>query len=147
MASFRRGRTLMPEMITSNSPATRAGMSPSQGVGTNSIPTPMSPATFFATSISNPTSSPFLFRIAQGTKIDMPALSTPRFLIVSTTLPDTGCFGSSCAAAPAATATTSAAAMTSFHTAPVHLTALSLLPWRRNWEKYEYVRARHYLGQ
>src|SRR4051812_28652845 len=73
----------MPPMITSNLPAKRAGIMPLQAVGWKSTLTPRSSATFFATSISNPMSSPLFERIAQGTKVALPTTSVPRFLIVS----------------------------------------------------------------
>ena len=61
-------------------------MMPSHAVGTKSTPTPMSSANCFATSISKPISSPFLSRIAQGTKVARPIRRSPRFLIVSSAL-------------------------------------------------------------
>ena len=116
-------------MITSNLPAIRAGMIPAQAVGTNSMSTSMSAATFFATSISKPTSSPFLSRMAQGTKVDMPTLSAPRFLMVSMTLSDESACCALWATAPVATARPSTAAIPSFNPASVSLIAFSLLAW------------------
>ena len=101
-------------------------MIPSQAVGMNSISTSMSDASFFATSISKPTSSPFLSRIAHGTNVDMPTFSAPRFLIVSMTLSDESCCWALCAAAPVATAMPSTAAIPSFSPASVNLIAFSL---------------------
>src|SRR3954447_11849780 len=88
----------MPPMMTSNLPARRAGMMPLQAVGWKSTLTPRSSATFFATSISNPMSSPLFDRMAQGTKVALPTTSVPRFLIVS--------MSPSCAAAAAAAPST-----------------------------------------
>src|SRR5215207_9546830 len=76
----------MPPMMTSNLPARRAGMIPLQAVGWKSTLTPMSSATFFATSISKPMRSPLLERMAQGTKVALPTTNVPRFLITSITL-------------------------------------------------------------
>ena len=56
---------------------------PSHAVGTNSTFQPESSARRFATSISKPTRSPCLLRIAQGTKVDIPTRSEPRSLILS----------------------------------------------------------------
>ena len=89
-------------MITSNFFAISAGMIPAHAVGTNSTSTPMSSATLVATSISKPTSSPFLLRIAQGTKVDIPTRSVPRFFTCSTTLSllSVCCTFCACALAP-----------------------------------------------
>ena len=58
-------------------------MIPDHFVGMNSASTPMSWATRLATSISKPTKFPDLSCIAQGTKVDMPTRSTPRFITCS----------------------------------------------------------------
>ena len=60
----------------------------------------MSSATFLATSISKPINSPCLLRIAHGTKVDMPTINLPRFLIVSITLSEVSCCWVSPAKAP-----------------------------------------------
>ena len=83
---LRCGVTDMPLMITSNLPASKAGMMPSQAVGTNSTSTPMSAANLRPTSGSKPIKSPFGARIDQGMKIDRPILITPCRLIDSMTL-------------------------------------------------------------
>ena len=83
---FRLGRMPMPPIMTSNLPVSSAGMMPDHLVGTNSTLTPMSSARRVATSISKPISLPVLSFMAQGTKVDMPTRSTPRWITCSTTL-------------------------------------------------------------
>ena len=61
-------------------------MIPSHAVGMNSISRPASDARRLATSISKPTSSPCLLRMAQGTKVDTPTRMVPRCLIWSSRL-------------------------------------------------------------
>ena len=58
-------------------------MIPDNFVGMNSGLTPMSRARRLATSISKPMKFPDLSCIAQGTKVDIPTLSTPRFITCS----------------------------------------------------------------
>ena len=126
MVRLRCAVMLRPPMITSNLPASKAGMIPSQAVGTNSAATPMSAASFLATSISKPTSSPFLSRIAHGTNVDMPTFSAPRFLIVSMTLSGEGCCRARSPQAPAAARMQSTAAIPSFDPLSVNRIILSL---------------------
>ena len=76
----------MPLMMTSNLPASSAGMIPSKAVGTNSTSTPMSSASLRPTSGSNPINSPFNARIDHGVNVDRPILITPCRLMDSITL-------------------------------------------------------------
>ena len=80
---FRSGRIPIPPMMMSKFPVSRAGMIPDHFVGMNSALTPMSLARRLATSISKPMKLPVLSCIAQGTKVDMPTLSTPLFMTCS----------------------------------------------------------------
>ncbi len=70
-------------------------MIPAHLVGTNSTLTPISAARRLATSISNPTSCPLLSFMAQGTKVDIPTLSTPRFMTCSMVLSAASLFSKS----------------------------------------------------
>src|SRR4029077_6862603 len=72
---------LRPVAIRSNLAAIKAGMMPSNAVGTRSTSTPMSFAICFETSTSNPMSSPVLSRIAHGTKVESPTRRRPRLTI------------------------------------------------------------------
>ena len=79
------GVTLMLPMMTSNLPASRAGMMPSQLVGTSWHFTPRSLASLSATSISKPMYLPSLSCMAQGTKDEKPTRSVPRCTTFSMT--------------------------------------------------------------